>query len=122
MIKKCCEKYQTNINFIPKEIRYHGFWSTEYQTRARKTPNGKEEEMKHKEPVETNRERSLERDTERETERSVFTAFESINIIDMKDVQCIKNIRTLNQSLICERVATNLSMEAHLLRIWKANF
>ena len=78
--------------------------------------------MKHKEPVETNRERSLERDTERETERSVFTAFESINIIDMKDVQCIKNIRTLNQSLISERVATNLSMEAHLLRIWKANF
>ena len=73
MMKKCCEKYQTNINFIPKEIRYHGFWSTEYQTRARKTPNGKEEEMKHKEPVETNRERSLERDTERDREKCIHS-------------------------------------------------
>ena len=44
----------SNTDFIVKEIRYHGFCRIEYQTRARKTPKGIEEEMNQKEPVETN--------------------------------------------------------------------
>ena len=41
----------SNIDFIAKEIRYHGFCKIEFQTRARKTPKGIEEEMKQKEPA-----------------------------------------------------------------------
>ena len=59
-------------------------------------------------------------------EREVYSqAFESIeefvqiNIIDMKEVHCMKNIATLYQSLIVKWAATNLRMQAHLLRLWK---
>ena len=41
----------SNIDFIPKEIRYHGFCRIEFPARARKTPKGIEEEMKQKEPA-----------------------------------------------------------------------
>ena len=44
----------SNNDFIAKEIRYNGFCRTEYQTRARKSPKGKEEEMNQEEPAETN--------------------------------------------------------------------
>ena len=48
--------------------------------------------------------------------------FFEINIIDMKEVHFRKHIRKLYQSLIREWVATNLRMQAHLLRIWKTNY
>ena len=40
----------TNTGFIVKEIKYHGFCRTKYQTRARKTPKGIEEKINQKEP------------------------------------------------------------------------
>ena len=61
----------SKIDFIVKKIRYHGFCRTEYQTRAGKTPKGKEEEMNQKETIETNWHIYIYR----ERERSVFTSF-----------------------------------------------
>ena len=89
----------SNNDFIAKEIRYNGFCRTEYQTRARKSPKGKEEEMNQEEPAETNWHK------EREVYSQAFESIEKfvqVNIIDMKEVNCIKTIRTLYQSLIRE--------------------
>ena len=93
MMKKCCEKCQTLT------LSRRKFCRTEYQTRARKTPKGKEEEMNQKEPVETNWH------IQREEDSQVFESIEEfvhVNIIDMKGVHCIKNIKTLYQSVIRE--------------------
>ena len=88
MMKKCCEKYQKLTLQFKNQISW-----TEYQTSARKTPKGKKEEMNQKNPQ----------------KQSLYSqAFESIeefvqvNIIDMKEVLCVKNIRTLYQFLIRE--------------------
>ena len=51
----------SSIDFIATEIRYHRFCRTEYQTRAKKTPNRIEEEMNQKESVETNWHRDREK-------------------------------------------------------------
>ena len=58
-VKKCVSWFDeeemlrkiSNIDFIVKEIRYHGFCRIEFQARARKTPKGIEEEMKQKKPT-----------------------------------------------------------------------
>ena len=76
----------SSINFIVKEIRYHEFCRTEYQTRARKTPKEVQEEMNQKERVETNWHREREREREREVYLRALESikeFVQINITDM---------------------------------------
>ena len=75
--------------------------------------------MNQKEPVETNW--HIEREVYSQPFESI-EEFVQVNIIDMKEVHCVKIIRTLHQSQIREWVATNLRMQAYLLRIWKTNY
>ena len=77
-----------NIDFIVKDIRYHGFCRTEYQIRARKTPKGKEEEMNQKEPMKKNW--HIEKEVDSQAFESI-EAFVQVIIIDMKEVHCLKN-------------------------------